>query len=424
MAGLTVTPGMPGLKNTPGQPPAAGKKTLSLKNVRLETGFVYEDGEVTATTTGLFYIEIENGNIAAISPNQPNADAIDAKGYLALPSFKDMHIHMDKTFYGDSWRAVRKRTGGVKGMIALEQKILPEMLKNSTYKAEKMMELLQSKGTGFARSHVNIEPTSKLESLQHLQQALENRKDSFGAELVAFPQHGVFYTNSAPYMKEAAKMDIDFIGGLDPYSIDGAIERTIDFTVQLALDHNKGIDIHLHETGESGLKTVEYLIDKVNENPVLKGKTYISHCFVLGKIDNLKQEAIAEKLGAAQIGINSTIPFGGLIMPIPTLYKHNVKVMTGNDSIVDHWNTFGTGSVLHKANMMAQLYGYSTEFGLSRSLRLATAGVLPLDDKGNRQWPKAGDKANLVLLNASCSAEAVSRVSQVESLIYEGKLVF
>jgi cytosine/adenosine deaminase-related metal-dependent hydrolase len=271
---------------------------------------------------------------------------------------------------------------------------------------------------------VNIEPTSKLGSLQHLQQALENRKDSFGAELVAFPQHGVFYTSSVPYMKEAAKMNIDFIGGLDPYTIDGAIERTIDFTVQLALDHNKGIDIHLHETGESGLKTVEYLIDKVNENPVLKGKTYISHCFVLGKIDNLKQEAIAEKLGAAQIGINSTIPFGGLIMPIPTLYKHNVKVMTGNDSIVDHWNTFGTGSVLHKANLMAQLYGYSTEFGLSRSLRLATAGVLPLDDKGNRQWPKVGDKANLARLNASCSAEAVSRVSQVESLIYEGKLVF
>jgi len=424
MAGLTITPGMPGLKAATGNTSAAGKNKLSLKNVRLETGFVYGDGEVTATSTGLFYIEIENGNIAAISPNQPNADAIDAKGYLMLPSFKDMHIHMDKTFYGDSWRATRKRTGGIKGMIALEQKILPEMLKNSTYKAEKMIELLQSKGTGFARSHVNIEPTSKLESLTHLQQALENRKDSFGAELVAFPQHGVFYTNSVPYMKEAAKMDIDFIGGLDPYTIDGAIERTIDFTVQLALDHNKGIDIHLHETGESGLKTVEYLIGKVNENPVLKGKTYISHCFVLGKLDSAKQEETAEKLGAAQVGINSTIPFGGLIMPIPTLYKHNVKVMTGNDSIVDHWNTFGTGSVLHKANMMAQLYGYSTEFGLSRSLRLATAGVVPLDDKGNRQWPKAGDKANLAFLNASCSAEAVSRVSQVESLIYEGKLVF
>lgn len=110
MAGLTITPGMPGLKAAADNTPAAGKNKLSLKNVRLETGFVYEDGEVTATTTGLFYIEIENGNIAAIAPNQPNADAIDAKGYLMLPSFKDMHIHMDKTFYGDGWRATRKRT--------------------------------------------------------------------------------------------------------------------------------------------------------------------------------------------------------------------------------------------------------------------------------------------------------------------------
>jgi cytosine/adenosine deaminase-related metal-dependent hydrolase len=225
-------------------------------------------------------------------------------------------------------------------------------------------------------------------------------------------------------MKEAATMDIDFIGGVDPYTIDGAIEKTMDFTVQLALDHNKGIDIHLHETGESGLKTVEYLIDKVNENPVLKGKTYLSHCFILGKLEKLKLEEIAEKLSAAQIGINSTIPFGNLIMPIPTLYQYNVKVMTGNDSIVDYWSTFGTGSVLQKANLMAQLYGYNTEFLLSRSLKLATANVLPLDNKGSQQWPKAGDKADLVFLNASCSAEAVSRVSPVASLIHRGNIVF
>lgn len=240
-------------------------------------------------------------------------------------------------------------------MIALEQKILPELLKNSTHKAEKLIELLQSKGTAFARSHVNIEPTSKLDSLHHLQLALENKKNGFGAELVAFPQHGVFYTDSVPYLKEAAKTNIDFIGGVDPFSIDGAIEKTMDFTVQLALDNNKGIDIHLHESGESGLKTVEYLINKVNENPILKGKTYLSHCFVLGRLEKAKQQEMAEKLGAAQIGIVSTIPFGGLIMPIPTLMENNVKVMTGNDSIVDHWNTFGTGSVLQKANLAAQV---------------------------------------------------------------------
>lgn len=399
-------------------------KPYLLKNVRLETGFEYEEGEVISTQTELFCVAINDGKISAITPNKPEANAIDAKGLLMLPAFRDMHIHLDKTFYGGKWQAIKRRTGGVKGMIALEQKILPEMLKNSTYKAEKLIELLQSKGTSFARSHVNIEPTSKLQSLKNLQIALANKKDGFGAELVAFPQHGVYYTDSAPYLKEAAQMDIDFIGGVDPYTIDGAIEKTMDFTVQLALDHQKGIDIHLHESTESGLKTVEYLINKVNENPALKGKTFLSHCFILGKLEKVKQEEMAEKLAAAQIGIVSTIPIGTSVMPIPTLMKYGVSVMTGNDSIIDQWNTFGTGSVLQKANLAAQLYGQSTEFGLSRMLKLATVDTIPLDDKGKQQWPKVGNVADVVLVEASCSAEAVSRISPVRSLIHKGNIVY
>ncbi|RYJ38382.1 Amidohydrolase 3 [Flavobacterium anhuiense] len=397
--------------------------SYALKNVCLETGFEFEGEEVVGTKTGLFSVEIENGKIKRISANRTGKEEIDAKGMLMLPSFRDMHIHLDKTLYAEKWRAVR-RSGGIKGMIALEQKTLPDMLKNSTYKAEKLIELLQSHGTGFARSHVNIEPTSKLDSLKNLEKALVNKKSGFGAELVAFPQHGLYYTDSLPYMKEAAKMDIDFIGGLDPTNVDGSIQKTMDTTIQLALDNNKGIDIHLHESGKSGIDTIEYLIAKVNENPVLKGKTFVSHAFALAALDKVKQEEIAQQLAIAQVGIISTIPFGGMIMPIPTLLKHGVNVMTGNDSIVDYWSTMGTGSVLQKANLASQLYGQVSEFGLSRMLKLATAGPIPLDDKGVQQWPKAGDDADLVLVDASCSAEAVSRISPIKSLIYKGSIVF
>lgn len=416
LAGATLIPNM--LK-------AENMNSIIISNVRLETGFEYEDNEVIATKTDLFSIEIENGKFKSISPNKiSEKNYLDARGLLMLPSFKDMHIHLDKTFYGDKWQAVKRRSGGVKGMIALEQENMASILEKSTYKAEKLIELLQSKGTGFARSHVNIEPTSKLQSLKNLQKALENKKSGFGAEIVAFPQHGVYYTDSAQYLKEAAQLDINFIGGLDPFSIDGAIEKIIDFTVQLALDYKKGIDIHLHESGESGLKTIEYLIDKVNENPILKGKTFLSHCFALGRVEEKKLVELSEKLADSNIGIISTVPFGGLIMPIPTLMKYGVQVFTGNDSIVDHWNTFGSGSVLQKANLAAQLYGHTSEFELSRMLKLATAGPLPLDNKGNQQWPKVGDDADLVLINASCSAEAVSRISPVESLFFKGKQVF
>jgi len=408
------------------QTETAGKPSTKwmLKNVRLETGFVYEDGEVIATETGLFRVEIEDGKIKAVLPNDPKADATDAKGQLMLPAFRDMHIHLDKTFYGGPWKARLAKNRSVKDMIAFEQKTLPELLKTSTYRAEKIIELLQSKGTDFARSHVNIEPTSKLDSLKNLQKAIENKKETFGTELVAFPQHGIFYSHSEQLMKEAASMDIDFIGGLDPTAIDGSVEKQIDFIVQLALDHGKGIDIHLHEGGEPGLKTVEYLTQKVTENPALAGKTFLSHCFVLAKLEKPKLEEIAEKLAHARVGVISTIPFGSTIMPVPTLYRHGVTVMTGNDSIVDHWNTFGSGSVLQKANLMAQLYGQSRELDLSRCLKLATCGILPLDEKGKQLWPKAGDEASVVLVDASCSAEAVARISPVKALVHRGKLVY
>ncbi|WP_241791013.1 amidohydrolase [Sphingobacterium rhinopitheci] len=402
----------------------ANNNSYTLKNVLLETGFKYDNQHITSTETALYTIDIADGKIANIYRNQPEKDCIDAKGLLMLPSFRDMHIHLDKTIYADKWQAVNRKGGGIKGMIALEQQIIPELLKNSTYKAEKLIELLQANGSSFARSHVNIEPTSKLDSLKHLERALEHKKDSFDAELVIFPQHGLYYTDSLPYMKEAAKMNIDFIGGLDPTSVDGALEKTMDTTIQLALDNNKGIDIHLHETGESGLKTIEYLIAKVNENPTLKGKTFVSHSFVLGKLDNYQLENIAIQLANAQIGIISTVPIGKLIMPIPTLMNHGVHVMTGNDSIVDHWNTMGTGSVLQKANLAAQLYNQVSEFELSRLLKLATAGPIPLDDLGNQQWPKIGDKADIVLIDASCSAEAVSRISPIRSLIHQGNIIY
>ncbi|MDQ1855143.1 amidohydrolase [Chryseobacterium sp. WLY505] len=399
------------------------KGNYSLKNVRLETGFEYENEEVTGTKTDLFSIEIEDGKIKSVKANDPASQAIDAKGYLMLPAFRDMHIHLDKTLYGLPWQALSPKRRTVKDMIAYEQEIIPELLKTSVSRAEQLISLQQHYGTHFARTHFNIDPTSGLKSLEHLEQALENKKDSFKAELVAFPQHGVYYTKSAPLMKEAAQLkSVDFIGGLDPLSIDGNIEKVMDFTVQLALDHNKGIDIHLHEAGESGMKTINYLIDKAMENPALQGKTFVSHAFALAHLSPKETEQIAERLAAGNVGIASSVPFKGKIMPIPTLKKYGVNVLIGNDNVQDYWSTFGSGNMLQKANLIAELYGYATEYALSRALQFATQSTLPLDEKGKQQWPKAGDEAAIVLTDASCSAEAVSRMSEIKALMNDGNL--
>lgn len=396
-----------------------------LKNVLLETGFEYQDNEVVKTITGLFCVAIENGMIKSIKPNNPNVDTIDAKGHLMLPAFKDMHAHLDKMLFGLPWQAVSTKRKTVKDMIAYEQEMIPEWLKTSVERTEKMIDFLNHYGTDFIRSHFNVDPTSGLNSLKHLEKALQHKKATVDAELVAFPQHGLFYTDTLPLLKDVAQMDaVSFIGGVDPYSLDGSIEKTMEAIVQLAIDNNKGIDLHLHERGESGIKTIEYIIDKTSENPQLRGKAFVSHAFTLGHLSDLETEKIAERLAEAGVGIVSSVPFRGTIMPIPTLRKHGVEVLVGNDNIQDHWSTFGSGNMLQKANLIAELYGYATEWQLSRTLAFATRYQLPLDDNGKQQWPKSGDKANLVFVDASCSAEAVSRISPIKSLIHKGTVVF
>ncbi|PTT12874.1 deaminase [Flavobacterium sp. HMWF030] len=402
-------------------------KEYILSNVRLEDGFEYnEKNEVVATKTALYNLHIANGKIKSITTGKSTLKlkTVDAKGLLMLPGLRDMHIHIDKTYYGGTWNAAPRKGYTVKDMITLEQKIIPQLLTDSQHKAEEAIKLMQSQGSYFARCQCNIDPVSGLKSLEHLQAALEKNKDSFGWEIVAFPQHGILYSKSEPLLREAASMGIDFIGGLDPTSVDGNMEKSLDTMIQIALDTNKGIDIHLHEGVPSGKDAIEYIIKKTEENKQLQGKTYISHGFALARMDPKDLEGIAEKMGNLGIGVVSTIPIGRTIMPIPTLKKYGVKLMTGTDSIVDHWQPFGTCDMLEKAKLCAQLYGWTDDYSLSRALHIATKDeILPLNDSGTRVWPAVDSEANFILVKATCSAEAVARLPKREGVFYKGKVI-
>ena len=402
-------------------------KEYILTNVRLEEGFEYnEKNEVIATKTDLYNLHIADGKIKKIAKGKLDLKlkTINAKGFLMLPGLRDMHIHIDKTYYAGKWNAAPRKGYTVKDMIKLEEKIIPQLLTDSQHKAEEAIKLMQSQGTYFARCQTNIDPVSGLKSLEHLLAALDKNKDSFAWEIVAFPQHGILYSKSEPLLREAAKMGVDFIGGLDPTTVDGNLEQSLDSMFQIAIDNNKGIDIHLHEGLPTGKAAIEYIIKKTEENKQLQGKTYISHGFALARMEQKDLEKISEQMGILGIGVVSTVPIGRTIMPIPTLKKYGVKLMTGTDSIVDHWQPFGNCDMLEKAKLCAQLYGWTDEFSLSRALHIATTNeILPLDDTGIRTWPLVDNEANFILVNASCSAEAVARLPKREGVFFKGKLI-
>lgn len=400
-----------------------------LDNVRLETGFDYENGSAAHTRTELQTVEIENGKIVALRDNKSPPDATlpsyDAGGKLMLPAMRDMHIHLDKTFYGGPWRSLNRPAGTtIQDMIKLEQKMLPQLQPYTQERAEKLIDLIQSKGSTVARSHCNIEPVSGLKNLENLQAVLARRQAGFDCEIVAFPQHGLLLSKSEPLMRDAMQAGAHYVGGLDPTNVDGAMEKSLDTMFRIALDYNKGVDIHLHETSPAGVAAVNYMVETVEKTPELKGKLTISHAFALATLNEQQVDTLATRMAAQQITIASTVPIGTLHMPLQQLREKGVFVMTGTDSVIDHWSPFGLGDMLEKANLYAQLYIHPNEQNLSRSLAIATGDVLPLNDKGERVWPKAQDDASFVLVDASCSAEAVARISPRTATFHKGKMVW
>lgn len=399
-----------------------------LTNVRCETGFVRHHQHIRGTECGLFTLEIDHGKIVSVIPGRPQDGTlprVDAGGLLILPALRDMHIHLDKTFYGRGWRAAKPNDEpDIFRMIALEEHLLPELLPDSVVHSGQLMGLLKRHGTTVIRSHCNIDPVSGLRSLEHLLLALDSEKDNLSCEIVAFPQHGLLRSGVVPLMQEALALGCQWTGGLDPETVDGDMPASVDAMLKLALDSHTGIDIHLHEEATRGIPCMTYILDAMEHLPELRGKVTFSHAYCLAQISEADLYRLGERMATLGASLASGLPLGKNVMPLTVLKACGVTLMAGTDSVTDHWSPFGTGNMLDKANLWAQLYGRGTEYQLNRALAIATGDILPLNDQGERVWPAANDSADFILVNASCSAEVVARLPKISASYFRGRRVY
>ncbi|PYI51576.1 amidohydrolase [Paenibacillus flagellatus] len=396
-----------------------------LTDVLLEEGYEEEDGMVVGTKTGLYHLRIERGRIADIVPGdgQPPADLprYGAKRLLLLPSFKEAHIHLDKTYYGGPWKAV-KRAATLFERIEEERELLPKLLPTARERAESILALLLGFGSTRVRTHCNVEPVSGLKRLEATRQALDTFAGRVSGEIVAFPQHGLLRSGSVELVRQAMREGASLVGGVDPHTVDGNVEKSLAAMVDIAVEAGAGIDIHLHDRGEAGKRTLAVLADWTEEAG-LRGKVTVSHAFWFAGADAGEAEEMAERLAELGMWIASTVPIGRSSMPLPMLHEKGVNVELATDSLTDHWSPFGIGDNLEKAGRFAELYGYTDELSLSQALRFITGGVTPLSRHGERAWPSVGDEASAVLVQASCSAEAVARRAKRQAVLVRGALV-
>ncbi|WP_461610857.1 amidohydrolase family protein [Cytobacillus kochii] len=395
-----------------------------LLNVKLEKSFDIEDGEIRGTKTELCHLKIEDGKITEITNQLPETHelSIDGQGYLLLPSLKDMHIHIDKTYYGGPWKACTPITNGIFTRLDEEKKLLPKLLPTAQERAEKMIELYIANGHTHIRTHCNIDPVIGLQNLEATVNALKKYEDVLSYDIVAFPQHGLLRSDSVQLVKDAMRNGATLVGGVDPATVDRNIEKSLYTIFDIANENNKGVDIHLHDPNSLGAFTFERMA-YYTEQTGLKGKATISHGIALGDLDESKLTDIGEQLKEQEIDITTTIPINRPTIPVPLLDKMGITVSVGHDSITDHWSPFGTGDTIQKLSILAERFKMIDEHSLSTALKYGTGGIKPLNADGERVWPKVGDEATMMLVDSSCSAEAIARRGAIKSLFFKGKKV-
>jgi len=369
-------------------------------------------------------IRIEGAVIAAAGPNvrgDPADTIIDGSGAFVLPGLVDSHVHLDKTYWGMAWRP-HEAGADIRDRVQTERRQRAGLAHSVETRARALLDQLLSQGTTRLRTHVDIDSDTGLRQLEAVLAARQAVSHRMEIQVVAFPQSGVIIeAGAADLLSAALTAGADLIGGVDPEGFDQDADGQLGVLFGLSEKTGKGLDIHLHDGGESGARQIDQIIARTLALG-LNGKVAISHGFCLGQVDTSRFSGLAEGLARAGIAIISH--GGGAATPPPFRLLHDagVVVAAGSDNIRDAWSPFGNGDMVERAMLVAWRSGFRRDEDIALALHMATdlaARALGVTDYGLAP----GCRADLVTLSGKTLAEAVISRRPREVVIARGCLV-
>lgn len=372
------------------------------------------------------HIAVKDGRIAAIMPADAptgGAETVDLGNALVVPGFVEGHIHLDTSFYGDAWRPHKPCTDGfnVHERVAFQAQNMAEAAPMDV-RARNQLDLCVGHGSTQMRSHVMVDGSAGLKSLETILRVREEYRGLIDIQLVAFPQSGILASPGTPQLlDEAIGLGANLVGGLDPASFDRDVEKHLDVVFGVANKHGVDVDIHLHDMGTLGAFEIEQIAARTR-GLGMEGHVAISHAYGLGDISTDQLKAAADTLARSGVAIMTNAPGARPFPPILALRNAGVTVFSGNDNIRDSWWPYGDGDMLRRATTL----GYRSGFNIDEELRVAFDVVTEAGAKALRlegYGLRIGAKADFVTLNAAHVPEAVVAAPQRRSVYKEGKLV-
>ncbi|ATN37098.1 cytosine deaminase (plasmid) [Rhizobium sp. ACO-34A] len=371
-------------------------------------------------------IAVTDGRIATIETAGTavaTGSTVDIAGALLVPGFVEGHIHLDTSFYGDKWIPHRPCTNGfdVHERVTFQAENMANAAPMGT-RARNQLDLCIANGSLQMRSHVMVDGSVGLKSLETILAVREEYLDVIDIQLVAFPQSGILKSPGTPaLLDEAIRLGADLVGGLDPGSFDRDVSGHLDVVFGVAEKHGVDVDIHLHDAGTLGAFTIEEICARTTALG-MQGHVVVSHAYGLGDLAPDAARKIAGLIAKSGVAIMTNAPGANNFPPVALLASEGVTVFSGSDNIRDSWWPYGDGDMLRRAEIIGYRSGFYTDAELSLAFDVVTSGgakALRLEGYGI----VVGAKADFTTLDAEHMAQAVVAVPKGRRVFKAGRLV-
>ena len=366
-----------------------------------------------------------DGRISALPPasRKPlRPGEVDGRGLLALPGIVNAHAHVDKSWWGLPWQSYGGE-GGTDGRIRHERAQRDELGIPSVGITQSVLAEFVRHGTTAIRTHVDVDLGLGLRGLEVVREALGDYGDGLRAELVAFPQDGVLRRPGVlDLLAEAARAGLaEHIGGLDPAGIDRDPVGQLDGLFAIAAEHAVGIDNHLHDPAELGAFQFDLILDRT-EAIGLTGRVNIAHGFAIAQVDAARRRDLLQRMAALGVTMTTVAPLRLPQLSLREFDEAGVRFGFGTDGIRDLWSPYGTGDLLGIAWQYARASSVVRDEDLRRVIELATTAGAPFAGLAQNTLG-VGDRADLVLLDAENTMDALVRTPLRELVVGAGRVL-
>ena len=319
---------------------------------------------------------LRDGRIAAIEPTMSvttDTEVADGAGGVLLPAFSDVHAHLDSTRLGLPFRP-HTAGAGLAGLIENDASNWRHAEDDVATRATRTLGTTIASGATVVRSHAQVDTDSRLERLEGVIAAREAHAGRCRVQIVAFPQRGIVRDPGTDELLDAAlRSGADLVGGIDPCAYDRDPVAHLDVVFGLAERHGKGVDIHVHESGELGAFTFELIAERTSALG-LQGNVTISHAFALSSVDPARQAVLIELLAEHDIAVTTVAPGNREPLPLVALRAAGVRLGVGQDGIRDYGSPYGNGDMLDRAWQLAHRAGFRHDELIEGCVDAATRG--------------------------------------------------